>query len=61
MIGGLSGATVGVLLRSLVGLEEGGGNEFFGEPQFAIADLLGTADVFSVSSSRDESLPGESA
>ena len=39
-IGGLSGATVGVLLRSLVGLEEGGGNEFFGEPQFAIADLL---------------------
>ena len=42
-IGGLSGATVGVLLRSLVGLEEGGGNEFFGEPQFAIADLLRTA------------------
>jgi DNA double-strand break repair helicase HerA and related ATPase len=39
-IGGLSGATVGVLLRSLVGLEEGGGNEFFGEPQLAIADLL---------------------
>ena len=43
-IGGLSGATVGVLLRSLVGLEEGGGNEFFGEPQFAIADLLRTAE-----------------
>src|SRR3954454_21749470 len=42
-IGGLSGATVGVLLRSLVVLEEGGGNEFFGEPQFAIADLLRTA------------------
>jgi hypothetical protein len=32
-----------VLLRSLVGLEEGGGTEFFGEPQFAIADLLRTA------------------
>jgi hypothetical protein len=42
-IGGLSPQTVGVLLRSLVGLEEGGGNEFFGEPQFDIADLLRTA------------------
>jgi DNA helicase HerA-like ATPase len=42
-IGGLSGATVGVLLRALVGLEDGGGNEFFGEPQFAIADLLRVA------------------
>jgi DNA helicase HerA-like ATPase len=41
-IGGLSSATVGVLLRSLVGLEDGGGNEFFGEPQLAIADLLRT-------------------
>ena len=39
-IGGLSQATVGVLLRSLVGLETGGGTEFFGEPQFEIADLL---------------------
>jgi hypothetical protein len=42
-IGGLSNATVGVLLRGLVGLEDGGGNEFFGEPQFDIADLLRTA------------------
>ncbi len=42
-IGGLSPATVGVLLRSLVGLEEGGGNDFFGEPQLDIADLLRTA------------------
>jgi DNA helicase HerA-like ATPase len=39
-IGGLSKATVGVLLRNLVGLETGGGNEFFGEPQFEIADLI---------------------
>jgi len=39
-IGGLSPATVGVLLRSLVGLETGGGSEFFGEPQFDVADLL---------------------
>src|SRR5690242_4379980 len=42
-IGGLAPATVGVLLRGLVGLEEGGGTEFFGEPQLEIADLLRTA------------------
>jgi len=42
-IGGLASATVGVLLRSLVGLEDGGGTEFFGEPQFQITDLLRTA------------------
>ncbi len=42
-IGGLSSATVGVLLRSLVGLETGGGTEFFGEPQLDVADLLRTA------------------
>src|SRR5689334_9516897 len=42
-IGGLSSATVGVLLRALVGLEDGGGNEFFGEPQLDITDLLRTA------------------
>jgi len=42
-IGGLAKATVGVLLRALVGLEDGGGNEFFGEPQLDIADLLRTA------------------
>ena len=42
-IGGLSAQTVGVLLRNLVGLETGGGNEFFGEPQFDVNDLLRTA------------------
>jgi DNA helicase HerA-like ATPase len=42
-IGGLSGQTVGVLLRALVGLETAGGNELFGEPQFDIGDLLRTA------------------
>jgi DNA helicase HerA-like ATPase len=42
-IGGLSSATVGVLLRALIGLEDGGGNELFGEPQLDIADLLRTA------------------
>jgi DNA helicase HerA-like ATPase len=42
-IGGLSSATVGVLLRSLVGLETGGGTEFFGEPALDVGDLLAVA------------------
>jgi uncharacterized protein len=42
-LGGVSSATVGVLLRSLVVLEDGGGTELFGEPQYDIADLLRTA------------------
>jgi DNA helicase HerA-like ATPase len=42
-IGGLSSATVGVLLRSLVALEDGGGNEFFGEPMLDVHDLMRTA------------------
>ncbi|MFL5839612.1 MAG: helicase HerA-like domain-containing protein, partial [Thermoleophilaceae bacterium] len=32
------------LLDLVVGLEDGGGNEFFGEPQLAIEDLLRTAE-----------------
>jgi DNA helicase HerA-like ATPase len=43
-IGGLSGQTVGVLLRSLVGLETSGGTEFFGEPQLDVADLMRTTE-----------------
>ncbi|MGE5274417.1 MAG: helicase HerA-like domain-containing protein [Verrucomicrobiota bacterium] len=39
-IGGVASATIGVLLRQLVQLEDAGGNEFFGEPQLAIADLM---------------------
>jgi DNA helicase HerA-like ATPase len=42
-IGGLASSTVGVLLRAMVGLESGGGTEFFGEPQLEIADLMRTA------------------
>ena len=42
-IGGLSSQTVGVLLRALVSLEDGGGNELFGEPQLDVDDLLRTA------------------
>src|ERR1700759_849896 len=42
-IGGLSSATVGVLLRALTSLEDGGGNEFFGEPMLDVHDLMRTA------------------
>ena len=42
-IGGLASSTVGVLLRALIGLETGGGTEFFGEPQLEITDLIRTA------------------
>jgi hypothetical protein len=42
-LGGVSSQTIGVLLRSLVALEDGGGTEFFGEPQLDVADLLRTA------------------
>jgi uncharacterized protein len=42
-IGGLASSTVGVLLRTLVGLETGGGTEFFGEPQLDVVDLIRTA------------------
>jgi len=39
-IGGVSSQTIGVLLRALVSVEDGGGTEFFGEPQLDVADLL---------------------
>jgi DNA helicase HerA-like ATPase len=42
-LGGVSKQTIGVLLRALAQLEDGGGNELFGEPQLAIEDLLRTA------------------
>jgi DNA helicase HerA-like ATPase len=42
-LGGVSSATIGVLLRSLVELEDGGGTEFFGEPQLEIGDLMRTS------------------
>jgi DNA helicase HerA-like ATPase len=42
-IGGVATSTIGVLLRQLVQLEDGGGTEFFGEPQLDIGDLMRTA------------------
>ncbi|SDG20965.1 hypothetical protein SAMN05216553_106187 [Lentzea fradiae] len=39
-IGGVSGATAGVILRALVNLEAQGGDRFFGEPELDPADLM---------------------
>ena len=39
-LGGLSSATAGVILRELIGLEDQGGDVFFGEPEFESADLI---------------------
>ncbi|HEX7337982.1 MAG TPA: helicase HerA-like domain-containing protein [Gemmatimonadales bacterium] len=38
--GGMSGATVGVLLRKMVELESQGADRFFGEPEFDVKDML---------------------
>ena len=40
--GGLSKATVGVLLRKIVEMEQQGADVFFGEPEFDVHDLLRT-------------------
>ncbi len=42
--GGVSNASVGVVLRSLLSLEEAGVGAFFGEPAFDVADLMRTDD-----------------
>ncbi len=39
-IGGLSAATAGVILRSLITLENNGGDVFFGEPEYDTSELL---------------------
>ncbi len=55
--GGMSPASVGVLLRSLVVLEQEGADVFFGEPEFDVADLIRTtpdgAGVVSILELRD--------
>ena len=43
-LGGISAATAGVILREITTLENQGGGVFFGEPEFAPADLLRTTD-----------------
>jgi DNA helicase HerA-like ATPase len=55
--GGMSSASVGVLLRSIVVLEQEGADTFFGEPEFEVADLLRTtadgAGIISILELRD--------
>ncbi|MFZ1412847.1 MAG: helicase HerA-like domain-containing protein [Micropruina sp.] len=41
-LGGLSSATAGVILRSLITLQTQGADEFFGEPEFDSRDLIRT-------------------
>ncbi|CAL9618112.1 hypothetical protein SUDANB95_05749 [Actinosynnema sp. ALI-1.44] len=43
-LGGVSSATAGVILRSLVNLEAQGGDTFFGEPELDPRDLMRVAD-----------------
>ena len=43
-IGGVSSATAGVILRALSNLEAQGGDDFFGEPELVVADLLRQRD-----------------
>ena len=38
--GGMSSASVGVLLRKMVELESQGADRFFGEPEFDVKDML---------------------
>jgi DNA helicase HerA-like ATPase len=40
--GGMSAATVGVLLRKMIELEAQGAGQFFGEPEFDVKDMLRT-------------------
>jgi DNA helicase HerA-like ATPase len=43
-LGGLAKQTAGVILRELVNFSAAGGEEFFGEPEFDVHDLLRTSD-----------------
>jgi uncharacterized protein len=43
-IGGVSSATAGVILRALSNLDAQGGDEFFGEPELSVADLMRQSD-----------------
>ena len=39
-LGGLSGATAGVILRELIAFSDQGADAFFGEPEFETSDFL---------------------
>jgi DNA helicase HerA-like ATPase len=42
-LGGLSAATVGVILRELIGFADEGADQFFGQPEIVVSDFLRTA------------------
>ena len=42
-LGGISPASLGVILRAIVTLEQEGADAFFGEPEFDVNELLGPA------------------
>ncbi|MBD8608596.1 DUF853 family protein [Aeromicrobium sp. CFBP 8757] len=42
-LGGLSSATVGVILRELIGFADEGADDFFGQPEIVVSDFLRTA------------------
>jgi uncharacterized protein len=42
-LGGISSASLGVILRAIVTVEEEGADDFFGEPEFDVNELLRTA------------------
>ena len=42
-LGGISSASLGVILRSIVTLEQEGAGDFFGEPEFDVDELLRTS------------------
>jgi len=42
-LGGLSAATVGVILRELIGFADEGADQFFGRPEIVVSDFLRTA------------------
>src|SRR5690606_14922110 len=44
-IGGLSSATVGVILRELITFADSGADAFFGEPAFDVTDILRTNEA----------------
>jgi DNA helicase HerA-like ATPase len=58
--GGLSGQTVGVLVRKMVELEQQGAARFFGEPELEIADLMrsvngrGVVNILSLADVQDK-------
>ncbi|MET0928892.1 MAG: helicase HerA-like domain-containing protein [Aeromicrobium sp.] len=41
-LGGLSAATVGVILRELIGFSDEGADQFFGQPEIVVSDFLRT-------------------